>query len=501
MQTCAEWITQATGITCHSDKVRPGYIFVAIVGRTTDGNAFAAAAAARGALVIVSDSPARLPPLTLPVITVPDARLALARLAALFYGNPSDKLHLVGITGSNGKTTIACMLEHIFTQAGLTTGLIGTIRVNTGTNSFPSTLTTPDAVSVQHYLAQMLKNKVTHAAMEVSAQGIDMHRVANVRFSAGILTNLCADHLDFHGSFASYLEAKAKFLDLLGTGTPLIVNIADPYCQAIASRFSGKLITAAIDSPADITASITHLTTYGSAFTVTVNRPLAAGNGQMLPAGRYPMTLALPGRHNVENALLAGIAALVHGLAPETIRAALADFRSVERRMNIFHLEGLTIVDDTALNPGSIDAVFAALASFRYNRLIVVNAIRGQRGTAINAANAAALTGQRRKLPFELIITASNEQVGPADSVTAEEKLAFLTTLNTLKTDYTYTGTLSGAIRLALGHALPGDLLLLIGAQGMDAGRQVLSSLAKTPENPCRDQGHYPRPVWSAAAE
>ncbi len=495
MQALEDWIAKATGITCHSDKVRPGYIFFAIRGRTVDGNSFAPAAATQGAMAIVSDSPDRLPPLPTPVITVPDARLALAKMATSFYGNPSHRLSLVGITGSNGKTTIACMLEHIFIQAGLHTGLIGTVRVNTGKNSFPSTLTTPDAVSTQYYLTQMLRNKVTHAAMEVSAQGIDMHRVTNVRFSTGVLTNICPDHLDFHGNFASYLEAKAKFLDLLSAETPLIVNVADPYCQTIASRFTGRLITTAVNHPADVSANITFLSTYGSAFTLEINRPIPDINGQLLPVGQHSISLALPGRHNIENALLAATTALVHGLAPEAILRGLASFRGVERRMSIFHLDGLMIVDDTALNPGSIDAVFDTIASFRYNRLFVINAIRGQRGTAINAANAAALANLRHKLPFELIITASAGHVDLANTVTGEEKLAFLTTLNTLKTEYTYTSTLPGALKAAINHTLPGDLLVLMGAQGMDAGHQVLRDLVKTPESHYHDQALYPQLV------
>lgn len=481
-------LNQATGVTCHSSEVQPGYIFVAIRGRSADGNTFAQAAANRGALAVVTDCPDNLPPLTIPVIPVPDARLALSELAAAFYRHPSHKLQLVGITGSNGKTTIACMLEHIFTCAGLATGLIGTIRVNTGKQSFPSQLTTPDAVSLHHYLAQMVTNKVTHAAMEVSAQGIDMHRTAHVRFSAGILSNICADHLDFHGSFAHYLAAKAKFLDLLAPGTPLIVNTADPYCTAIADRFTGRLVTAAVDAPADISAATAHLTPYGSAFN------LQAGASFGSYAGQYTIALPLPGRHNIENALLAAAAALLHGLEPEIIAQALASFRGVERRMDIFHQAGITIMDDTALNPGSIEAVFAAAAGFRYQRLIIVNAIRGQRGPAINAANAAAIAGWQRKLPFELIITASSDQAGPADTVTTEERLAFVTALNALKTDYTYTNTLADAVKAALTVAAPGDLLILMGAQGMDNGRQILTTMVR------REAGTYQQPAYAALA-
>lgn len=500
MQAFDDLVARATGITCYSGEVCPGNIFVAIRGRITDGNSFATAAAERGALAIVSDCPEQLPPLRIPIIAVANARLALAELAAAFYNNPSRRMSLIGVTGSNGKTTITCMLEHIFTQNGLSTGLIGTVRVNNGKTTFPSVLTTPDAVSIQQYLSQMIKNKVTHAAMEVSAQGIDMHRVANVSFSAGILSNICADHLDFHGDFASYMNAKAKFLNLLDTETPFIVNIVDPYCQAIVRNFDGKLITTAIgcsNSRADISATITHLSTYGSSFDIHINKPLTTNGGHLLMPQKHCVALAIPGRHNIENALLAAVAALLHDINPEKITPALASFRSVERRMNVFHLGGITVIDDTALNPGSIDAVFDTIGAFRYNRLVVVNAIRGRRGPAINAANAAALAGRQRKNPFELIVTSSVDHVGAADIVSGEEKMAFLTTLNALKTEYTYTSTLPNALGIALNRTMPGDLLVLIGAQGMDVGRQVLTELVNAYNCHSQNPSSYLPPAWS----
>lgn len=168
MEQCLKLLTQATGITCHSQEVLPGYIFVAINGSRVNGNLFAEEAARRGALAIVSDAPDTLPNLTIPVITVPNARQALAALAANFYSHPSRDLYLVGVTGTNGKTTITCMLEHIFRAAKFKTGLIGTVRTKIDSTFFPSQLTTPDAVKLQQYLAQMRQCGVTHAAMELS---------------------------------------------------------------------------------------------------------------------------------------------------------------------------------------------------------------------------------------------------------------------------------------------------------------------------------------------
>lgn len=477
VQQLESLLRQTEGITCHSQEVSPGYIFVAINGRSVDGNMFAASAMRQGALAIVTDCPHNLPDLAIPVITVPDARQALSRLAADFYKHPSHDLALVGVTGTNGKTTITYMLDYIFRTAGLKTGLIGTIKTSIGDRSFPSSLTTPDAVKVQQYLAQMRQTGVTHAAMEVSAQGIEMHRVDHVRFSCGIMSNISPDHLDFHGNFAGYVSAKRQFLDLLGPTSPLIINIGDPYCRNLLDQCPGPVYSAAVAAPADIYASDLALTAWTSSFHLAIARPLPLLNGGIIPTGRFLVHLPLPGRHNVENALLAAAAALLHGIAPQTICQALAAFHGVERRMDISQLPGLTILDDTALNPGSINAVFDALHAFHRRQLIVVNAIRGRRGPAINAANAAVFAHWQRCYPHLLVVTASIGNVGPSDVVTTEEQMAFVDTLRQQGANYIYTDTLPAALGYALGHINTGDMIALLGAQGMDQGRELLTSL------------------------
>lgn len=485
MKILMDLLKVAKGVTCHSGEVSHGYVFVAIYGRKTDGNCYAAQAAARGAISIVTDRPEHLPPLSIPVHVVANARQALSFLAAYFYGHPSQRLSLTGVTGSNGKTTITFMLEHIFRHIGLLPGLIGTVRVNTGSTTFASKLTTPDAVNIHHYLAQMCQNGVTHAAMEVSAQGVEMHRVDHVNFTCGILTNICEDHLDFHQDFESYLAAKEQFLALLGQRTPLVVNIDDAYCRDIQARYHGPVITTSVTGNADVTAKIIHTTAYGSKASITISRPLTSMSGHKLPVAKFDLELPIPGRHNVENAILTIAAALLQDIPPEAAIAALADFQGVERRMEIYRMDGMTVVDDTALNPGSIDAIFTTIQSFRYLRLIVVNAIRGQRGAAINRLNATALARWQQEVPFNLIATAADDAVGAADKVTTEEQQAFLQELELAGADYTYSTNLRPAILQAIFLASPGDIILLLGAQGMDAGHRVLSQeLATLPAQP-----------------
>jgi UDP-N-acetylmuramoyl-L-alanyl-D-glutamate--2,6-diaminopimelate ligase len=479
MKETAALLAAATGITCDSRQVSPGFVFVAIRGRRADGNTYAADAAARGALAVVSDAPVSLPPLPVPVVAVPDARRALGELAAAFHRHPSRDLALVGVTGTNGKTTVACMLEHIFRQAGHPAGLIGTAGVKTGAAARPSTLTTPDAASIQGYLAAMRDNGVTHAVMEVSAQGIDQGRVDDIAFSCGVVTNISPDHLDFPGGFDAYCAAKQGFPGLLGPAAPLVVNAADPLCRAMAA--AAPAVACAVDAPADVTARIAALSSRGAAFTLAWPRPLPAG----LPApGRVTVDLSLPGRHNVENALLAATAALLHDVPPKTCAAALASFRGVPRRFAVASLAGLTVVDDTALNPGSIDAVFRALAAFRRRRLLVAFAIRGQRGPDINAACAVALARRRRETPFALIVTAAAGSVSNADTVAADEKSAFLEALDKANIRYQYRETLGEAMATVAAAAGPGDLVALLGAQGMDDGYGLLRSRLAAPPAP-----------------
>lgn len=465
-------LAQAAGITCDSRLVAPGYIFVAVRGRCRDGNTYAVDAARRSALAVVSDRPASLPALAVPVVAVPDARRALGELAARFHRHPSRDLVLIGVTGTNGKTTVTCMLDHIFRQAGHPSGLIGTVGVKVGEAAYPATLTTPDAASLQGYLAAMRDSGVTHAAMEVSAQGLEQGRVDNVRFSCGVVTNISPDHLDFHGGFAAYLAAKQAFPALLGPAAPLIVNAADHHCRALATFTATPVVTCAVDAPAVVTARIARLASHGSRFTVDFAREPSAAS---LPAGGHiSMTLPLPGRHNVENALLATTAALIHGVAPQAAARALSSFGGVPRRFAVSRLAGLTVVDDTALNPGSIDAVLRTLCAFRRRRLLIAFAIRGSRGPAINAANAAMLARWWRKFPFVLVVTAGNGGVGPGDVVADDEKSAFCEALHEAKVDFLYHETLAAAIDAVAAAASPGDLLALLGAQGMDDGCPLL---------------------------
>lgn len=469
--TLDELLAGATGVTCHSQKVRQGFIFVAIPGYRTDGRLFIPAALQAGATAIVTEDLLSLPP-PLRVVRVPDARRALAYLAAAFYGHPSRRLAVTGVTGSNGKTTITYMLAHIWRCAGRRAGLIGTMQVQAGNLTLPSSLTTPDAADLQRYLRLMADSGVSHVATEVSAQGLVLQRVAELHLSCGVMTNICPDHLDFYGSFAAYLAAKERFFSLLPPSAPAVVNVDDPRCRAMCRLVRGPLLRVGRTAAADLI--LTEVTPRPLAISFTL-QPAPRSEEMLRLAAPLKLFLPVPGVHNAYNAALAAAAALVQGIPATAVRQALATFAAVPRRMMVYRAAGLTIVDDTALNPGSIDAVFSTLAGWLAPQLIVVNAVRGQRGTAINQANAATLAAWQRKLSFLLFTTDSAEAVADSDLVTAAEREAFLTALYAAGGRSEHTNTLAEAINLAVAAAAPGMVLVLLGAQGMDKGAALLA--------------------------
>lgn len=477
MNELLKLVKTSRGVTSKAQSVKPGSIFVAIKGNITDGNLYAHIAESKGALAIVSDHPQNLPQLNIPVFQVENARHALSSLAANYYGNPSENMSVIGVTGTNGKTTITFMLQHIFKHYGYNTGLIGTIYTDIGKAIYPSTLTTPEPDTLHYALKQMLAGNIKYAVMEVSAQAIEMHRTDHLHLSCGILSNICPDHLDFHFTYDNYIAAKKKFLNLLSLQAPLIVNISDNICKEIAAGKNSNVITVSLNGEdAVFQAEIKQIMPYYSSFLIHLTAPIKNSSGDYIYPNSFEVTLPLPGIHNIENALLSAACAVWHKIDTDVISKALSSFSSVPRRMNIHNFHDFTVIDDTALNPGSIDAVFSCLKNLNYHQLTVINAIRGNRGVAINQVNACTLSKWQQYMPFRLIVTASSGMVDELNMVTDEEKRAFLSSLNQTKARYTYTDDLVSAVNIAIQNTNPGDILILLGAQGMDRGFEILNT-------------------------
>jgi len=332
-----------TGLTYDSRMVEPGYAFIAVRGEHSDGHEFVADAIMKGATAIVCEDDVMVPR-HVATIKVADSRVALAQLACAFHGSPSSYLKMVGVTGTNGKTTVSHLVRHFFQYFEPEPGLIGTVGYRIGERNIPATRTTPEAPELQAMLESMVEAELQHAIMEVSSHALVQERVYGIDFDIGIFTNLTQDHLDYHGSLDHYFEAKAKLFTTLGTGdkegTVAILNSDDEHGRILAD----KALPSAIlnfgtrrlpdGSAPDVFAERIELSRTGSAFHITT--PWGAGEVQ----------LPLLGRFNVSNALAALTAAGSAGVPFAELVERLRTIPEVPGRLERIPSErGLVFVD------------------------------------------------------------------------------------------------------------------------------------------------------------
>jgi UDP-N-acetylmuramoyl-L-alanyl-D-glutamate--2,6-diaminopimelate ligase len=236
-----------TGVAYHSREVGPGGLFVALKGHQTDGHLFVTASLKQGARVLVTEEDLEPPP-GVTVVRVNQARLALAHLSAAFYDHPSRELALVGITGTNGKTSTSYLLEAILTAAGRRVGVVGTVNYRVGENTWPAPVTTPESLDLQRLLREMCARNVSHVFCEVSSHALDLRRVDQAAFAAGVFTNLSQDHLDYHRDLDNYFAAKSRlFLDILANGCAppgvAVLNLDDPRGRALQDAVTVPTLT------------------------------------------------------------------------------------------------------------------------------------------------------------------------------------------------------------------------------------------------------------------
>lgn len=355
-----------TDVTDDSRRVVPGGLFVAVRGRTLDGHDFLAAAAAAGATAAIVEEAERSP---LPSVTVRDGRRAAGIAAAAAFGHPARALQVVGVTGTNGKTTTVGVLRHLLSEPTAPAASIGTLGVLTGSPgaSFPGggDLTTPGPVAVQRILRGLADTGVRRVAMEVSSHSLDQQRVAGTVFAAAVFTNLTRDHLDYHGSMEAYVAAKSRLLDLLSPDGVAVVNADEPAWGVLAPP--GRTVTFALGTAdADVTARDVH--------------PEATGSHWTLAAGRATARVRLPllGDFNVANALGAAATAWAMGFPLPAVAARLASVPQVPGRLERL-LGQPTVLRDYAHTPDALERVLRALRPFVRGRLIVVFGCGGDR--------------------------------------------------------------------------------------------------------------------------
>ena len=458
------------GVTLASSEVVPGDLYAALPGARTHGARFAADAAARGAVAVLTD-PTGLAEASapgLPVCVVDDPRAVLGAVADRVYGEPSRALTVLGITGTNGKTTTAYLVEAGLAAAGLGTGLIGTVQTRTrgraadGTETvtaIPSVRTTPEAPALHALLASMAGAGVSAVVMEVSSHALVLGRVGGIRFAAAGFTNLGRDHLDFHGDLEDYFQAKAMLFD--GRAAREVVTVDDEAGRRLAA-LRPDAGTVAISGAADWMATDV-ATAPGGGSTFTLHGP----------GGRsWPGRLRLPGRFNVANAVLAAALLDAVGVPVETALAGLADTVVPGRMEPVDAGQPFVAVVDYAHTPDAVSTALAALRDATTGRLITVLGCGGDRDPGKRPAmgTAAAAGGD------VLIVTDDNPRSEDPAAIRAAMLAGVREVPEDRRAEVLEIGSRRDAIAAAVRLAAPGDTVLVAG-KGHETGQEVAGTV------------------------
>lgn len=428
---------EITGITNDSRKVKPGMLYVAIPGSVTDGHRFVPMAAEKGAAAMLVDHLTGQPG----EVLVENTHQAYAQVCAHWFGDPASRLRLVGITGTNGKTSVTTMLKHILEDAGEKTGLIGTIQVEFGDVVEETGRTTPDAYVFQEILAQMEKAGCTTVVSEVSSHALDQDRLFGCHFAVSAFTNLTQDHLDYHGTMENYFEAKCKLFDVSG---PAAVNVRDPYGKRVAKRIGKQARTFSIEDPsADYFADKIRCTPGNVTFTLVHE------------GHRYPVIFAIPGRYSVENAMTALVCAKELGISIEDAIASLGRMAGVSGRNEvIFQNETMTVLRDYGHTPDGIENVLRSAREYVPGRLVALFGCGGDRDRTKRPKMAAACEAYADFI----IVTSDNPRSEDPEAI-IQEILPGLTG----KVPYVTITDRREAIAYAMQHAKPDDTIMLLG--------------------------------------
>ncbi|BCX47087.1 UDP-N-acetylmuramoyl-L-alanyl-D-glutamate--2,6-diaminopimelate ligase [Haloferula helveola] len=441
---------EVTGVTSDSRSIEPGFVFVAIRGTQSDGRRFIGPAVEAGAVAVISETAAETgDPSTVTWIQVADARLALSSLAAGLAENPSQELKLVGVTGTNGKTTTGFLSHHLMKTEWHRAGLLGTVQVDDGEGVVEASHTTPDAVALQSILRRMADNGCRGAALEVSSHGIDQKRVADVAFDALVFTNLTQDHLDYHGTMEAYAAAKISWFEDAASNPrekkPVaVLNLDDPSGAELAETLEGQMsvVTYGFGLRADLRAIDFRQSARGMEFKLE-----AKGR-------KYLVRAPLIGRFNAYNILASLGAARAVGIPLRNAIAAMAEAPQVPGRMeNCGIRDGVTVFVDYAHTPDAVENACRTLKELEPRRLITVFGCGGDRdrGKRPLMAKAAA------RYSDACIITSDNPRGEDPEAIIGEIEAGMD------GARYKSVPDRAEAIRIAIHAAGNGDIVLIAG--------------------------------------
>ena len=435
---------EITGIYNDSRKVTEGSLFLCIKGAVSDGHTYAAQVAEKGASVIVVQDPVEVPE-SVTVIQVDDSRYAMALIAAAWYDYPAEKLRVIGITGTKGKTTTTYMIRSILEAAGHKVGLIGTIEAIIGDKVIPACNTTPESMTIQEYFAEMVQIGCDSVVMEVSSQGLMLHRTAGILFEIGIFTNLEPDHIGpaEHSSFEEYLECKSRLFRQCKLG---IMNADDKHLEEILKGHTCKVETYGFAENADFRATDTKL----------VSAPGYLGIDYHVSGKRnFQVEIDIPGKFSVYNSL-AAIAVCDHfGVTDENIVSALRQAKVKGRIEMIKVSDEFTLMIDYAHNAMALESLLTTLKEYHPKRLVCLFGCGGNRSKS-RRFEMGEVSG---KLADFTIITSDNPRFEEPEAILADIESAISKT----EGKYIKITDRKEAIAYAIHHGQPGDVIVLAG--------------------------------------
>jgi UDP-N-acetylmuramoyl-L-alanyl-D-glutamate--2,6-diaminopimelate ligase len=436
---------EITSIENDNRKVQKGSLFICIKGYTVDGHDFAESAVKNGAAAILAERPLSL---GVPVILVKDTTRAMAVLADTLYGQPTKKLHLIGITGTNGKTTTSHLIEKIMVDAGQKTGLIGTMYTKIAEKTIETKNTTPESLTLQKTFQQMVEAGVNTAVMEVSSHALDLGRVHGCDYDVAVFTNLTQDHLDYHKTMDEYKRAKSLLFAQLGNTFDhhkpkfAVLNADDPASDMYSRSTAAHVITYGIDNKADIQAKNIQMTSSGTHFNLFVETE------------KFPIQMQLIGRFSVYNVLASIAASLVSGVEINEIIKSIESVEGVSGRFELVNAgQDFTVIVDYAHTPDSLENVLKTVQHFAKKRIFVIVGCGGDRDRT------------KRPLMAQIACQLATDPILTSDNPRSEDPLAILKEMESgvEGEKYKIIPDRKEAIHTAIQQATTGDVILIAG--------------------------------------
>ncbi len=443
---------EITDIVADSRQVKDGSLFICLDGATVDGHKYAQQAVDAGAVALIVSKEVVLTG-DVCIITVKDTRKAMMSVVPAFFNYPANKMRMIGVTGTNGKTTTSHMIGHILREEGYKVGVIGTVNIMIGNETFPIHNTTPDVVDLQHILKQMVEAGVTHCIMEVSSHALALGRVSGVEYDTAVFTNLTQDHLDFHKTFEIYLEAKCKLFEQVSQRGQLkspkgaVINIDDPYGHRVVNVTTAPTMTYSTEGKGSLNASNIKMTSKTLQYTVSYD------------GKDYPVSINTTGLFNVYNTLAAIGACLYEGVSMEAIDKGLTSFHSVPGRFELIE-EGqpFAVVVDYAHTPDGLENILQTATKIKENKILVVFGCGGDR----DATKRPIMGRIAAQYGDTIFVTSDNPRTEDPEQIVKDVAVGVQ---EGLKSNSTFAVIVDRkeAIVKAIRSAEPGDIVIIAG--------------------------------------